>query len=140
MTTPQNPQAQPSSEAFAATPFPYGEAIQEAAAAPKKSKRKKVLSLLGTLALIIVLAIVKVAIGEAINGPVHAKVGDCVTVTGSANNPSVDTVGCGDGKATHTVSKVVDDTFDINVCGDGFDALAQQLDNEKFVLCLTPKK
>ncbi len=92
MTTPQNPQAQPSPEAFAATPFPYGEAIQEAAAAPKKSKRKKVLSLLGTLALIIVLAIVKVAIGEAINGPVHAKVGDCVTVTGSANNPSVDTV------------------------------------------------
>ncbi|MGO4458493.1 hypothetical protein AB4039_14475 [Streptomyces sp. M-16] len=140
MTTPQNPQVPSSPEAPAATPFAYGAAMQEAASAPKKSKRKKVLSLLGTLALIIVLAILKVAIGEAINGPVHAKAGDCVTVTGSANNPSVDTVGCSDGKATHTVSKVIDNTFDINACGDGFDALAQQLDDEKFVLCLTPKK
>ncbi|MFD8978338.1 hypothetical protein [Streptomyces sp. NPDC059564] len=140
MSTPQNPQVPSSPEAVAAAPFPYAEATQAAASAPRKSKRKKVLSLLGTLAVIIVLAVVKVAISDAINGPVHAKAGECVSVTGSANNPSVDTVGCGDSKATHTVSKVVDNTFDVNVCGDGFDALAQQMDDDEFVLCLTPKK
>ncbi|MEV7185911.1 hypothetical protein [Kitasatospora sp. NPDC093102] len=140
MTTPQSPQAPSSPEAVAATPFPYAEAVQATAPAPKKSKRKKMLSVLGTLVLIVVVAIVKVAVKDAMNGPVRAKVGDCVQVTGSGDHPSVDTVGCDNSKATHTVSKVVEDTFDVNACGDGFDALAQQMDNEKFVLCLTPKK
>ncbi|MGW3073741.1 MULTISPECIES: LppU/SCO3897 family protein [unclassified Kitasatospora] len=140
MTTPQTPQAPSSPEAVAAAPSPYAEAAQAPAPAPTKSKRKKVLSVLGTLVVIVIVAIVKVAVLDAADGPVRAKVGDCVQVTGSENHPKVDTVGCGDSKATHTVSKVVDDTFDVNACGGDFDALAQQMDSEKFVLCLTPKK
>ncbi|MFE4976406.1 hypothetical protein ACFRAR_30420 [Kitasatospora sp. NPDC056651] len=140
MTIPQSPQAPSSPEAVAATPFPYAEAAQAPAPAPKKSKRKKMLSVLGTLVLIGVVAIIKVAVIDAVDGPVRAKVGDCVRVTGSEDHPSVDTVGCDSGKATHSVSKVIENTFDANACGGDFDALAQQMDNEKFVLCLTPKK
>ncbi|MFB9364906.1 LppU/SCO3897 family protein [Kitasatospora sp. NPDC001664] len=143
MSTPQNPQGQPvpPSENGAPAPFAYDAAIQAEAAKPKKSMGKKLLSLLGILLVIVIVAVIKVAVRDAFtDGPVRAKVGDCVTVTGSENNPEVETVGCGESKATHTVSKVIDNTFDGNQCGDEFDALSQQLGSEKFVLCLTPKK
>ncbi|MFI6421317.1 hypothetical protein ACIBG6_28400 [Streptomyces sp. NPDC050842] len=69
--------------------------------------------------------------GEA---PVHAEAGECVTVTGPDNDPKVDTVDCGAGKAD--TFKVVEDTFDVNKCGEDLSALAQQLETIKFVLCL----
>ncbi|MFD7643845.1 hypothetical protein ACFV4P_24670 [Kitasatospora sp. NPDC059795] len=141
MSSPQPPQTPPAPEAGGPAPFEYGQAAQAAAAAPKKTLGKKLISGLGILVVIIVIAVVKFAVRDAMTDkPVHAKVGQCVSVTGSDNDPKVDTVGCDDSKATHTVEKVIDNTFDTHACGDEFDALAQQLGSDKFVLCLTPKK
>ncbi|MFE3070799.1 hypothetical protein [Streptomyces sp. NPDC059247] len=71
------------------------------------------------------------------DAPVHAKAGECVTVTGPDDDPKVDTTDCGSGKADlFKVVKVIDDTFDVNKCGGQLSALAQQLDSDKFVLCL----
>ncbi|MFE8941834.1 hypothetical protein ACFYNX_30695 [Streptomyces sp. NPDC007872] len=71
------------------------------------------------------------------DAPVHAEAGECVTVTGPDNDPKVDTVDCSSGKADlFKVVKVIDDTFDVNKCGEELSALAQQLDSDKFVLCL----
>ncbi|RKE20183.1 hypothetical protein [Streptomyces sp. TLI_171] len=140
MTTPQAPQ-DPTTQPPAGVPFEYAQAQQAAAAAPKRGLGKKVLSVLGVVAVGLVILAVKLGIGYAMSDkPVHAKVGECVSVTGSDNDPKVETVGCGDAKATHEVSKIVDNSFDTNACGDEFDALAQQLGSDKFVLCLTPKK
>lgn len=140
MTTPQAPQ-DPMTPPPAGVPFQYAQAQQAAAAAPKRGAGKKLLSILGVVVVGILVLGVKFGIGYLISDkPVHAKVGQCVSVTGSDNDPKVDTVDCGDSKATHEVSKVVDNTFDTNACGDEFDALAQQLGSDKFVLCLTPKK
>lgn len=109
----------------------------EAPQAPSKGKQilKKVGAVL--VAIVAVLAWkfgVPYLTGEA---PVHAKAGECVTVTGPDNDPKVDTVDCAAGKAdTFKVVKVVEDTFDVNKCGTELSALAQQLESIKFVLCL----
>jgi hypothetical protein len=108
-----------------------------AAAPPKKDKLKK---FLGVAVMIIVVLAVKLSIGYVFNSPVHAGVGDCVKVTGSENNPDVETKGCDDKGANYKVVKVVDDTFDINACTVGEAALAQEWDADKFVLCLDPLK
>ncbi|MCY0934716.1 LppU/SCO3897 family protein [Streptomyces sp. H34-S4] len=71
----------------------------------------------------------------------HAKTGYCVQVTGSETGPKVSTKGCGDKDANFKVTKVIDDTFDVQACGEiGEAALAQQWDEGKFVLCLGPVK
>ncbi|MGW4381690.1 LppU/SCO3897 family protein [Kitasatospora sp. NPDC004531] len=137
---PQNPQPPVAPEAAGQAPFQYGQAPQ-VPVAPKKTIGKKLLSGLGILVLVIIIGVVKFVIRDATTEkPVHAKVGQCVAVTGSETDPKVDNVGCDDSKATHTVEKVIDNTFDTHACGDEFDALAQQLGSDKFVLCLTPKK
>ncbi|MER5861827.1 hypothetical protein [Kitasatospora sp. NPDC002040] len=111
------------------------------AAASGRSLRTKLLSGLGVLLVIAVVMVAKVGIRDAFSeDPVRAGVGDCVAVTGGGDAPKVEAVGCDDARATHTVSKVVDDTFDPKVCDDEFDALSQQLDSDRFVLCLTPRK
>ncbi|MFJ5922799.1 hypothetical protein ACIQF6_09350 [Kitasatospora sp. NPDC092948] len=143
MSTPQSPEnphaAAP--EAGAPAPFDYGQAPAGAVPTAKRSKGKKVLSALGVVLIFVVIAVVKFGLRDAMTDkPVHAKVGQCVAVTGSDTDPKVDTVGCDDSKATHTVEKVIDKTFDTNACGGEFDALAQQLGSDKFVLCLTPKQ
>ncbi|MET9378400.1 hypothetical protein ACFYV5_27355 [Streptomyces sp. NPDC003035] len=74
--------------------------------------------------------------------PVHAEAGDCVTVTGPENDPEVDSKPCTE-KAPdlYKVVKVIDNTFDVDKCGEvGEVALAQQLESDKFVLCLNPVK
>ncbi|MEU7073690.1 hypothetical protein AB0B30_13010 [Streptomyces narbonensis] len=103
------------------------------------SKGKKILKKIGAVLVAIVAVLawkfgVPYLTGEA---PVHAKAGECVTVTGPDNDPKVDTVDCAAGKAdTFKVVKVVEDTFDVNKCGTELSALAQQLETIKFVLCL----
>ncbi len=68
---------------------------------------------------------------------VHAKAGECVTLTGPDDAPEVETVDCSSGKADlFKVAKVNDNTFDVNTCTEGQTALAQELDSDKFVLCL----
>ncbi|MFD8479135.1 hypothetical protein [Kitasatospora sp. NPDC059673] len=137
---PQTPQPPVAPGAGESASFQYGQAAP-APVAPKRGMGKKLLSAVGILVVIVVVAIVKVGLRDMLSDkPVHAKVGECVSVTGSDNDPKVDTVGCGDSKATHTVEKVIDNSFDTHACGPEFDALGQQLGSDKFVLCLTPKK
>lgn len=112
--------------------------VETAAPAQKGGKGKKVLMV---VALIVVAIAVKLGISYAFDAPVHAKAGDCVQVTGSETDPKVSTKGCDDKDANYKVIKVVDDTFDVNACGQtGEAALAQQWEQEKFVLCLGPVK
>ncbi|MFB7588240.1 hypothetical protein [Streptomyces sp. NPDC056169] len=131
MTTPPAP--------FTPEQQPAAFGAPEAPAAP--SKGKKILKKVGGVLVAIVAVLawklgVPYLTGEA---PVHAEAGECVTVTGPDNDPKVDTVDCGSGKADmFKVAKVIDDTFDVNACGEGFAALAQQLESDKFVLCMTP--
>lgn len=110
-----------------------------APATPVKSgKGKKVLKV---IALLVAAVIVKFGISYFFNSPVHAEAGDCVQVTGSDTDPDVSTKDCGDKDANYKVVKVVDDTFDVKACGSsGEAALAQQWEQEKFVLCLAPVK
>ncbi|PWK63101.1 hypothetical protein BCL76_12345 [Streptomyces sp. CG 926] len=74
--------------------------------------------------------------------PVHAEAGDCVVVTGPENDPKVESKGCTEKVADlYKVVKVIDNTFDIDKCKDVAEvALAQQLDSDKFVLCMEPVK
>lgn len=130
MTTP------PPSDSFAAAP--------EQAPAPAQKKKGGVLKKVGSVVVLIVVAVaVKLGLpyvtGEA---PVHAKAGECVTVSGPENDPKVDSQPCDSGKPDlYKVVKVVDNTFDVEKCGqDGEVALAQQLDSDKFVLCLNAVK
>ncbi|MFE1548931.1 hypothetical protein [Streptomyces sp. NPDC058718] len=129
MTTPSAP---PTPEQ---QPAAFG--APEAPQAP--SKGKKILKKVGGVLVAIVAVLawkfgVPYLTGEA---PVHAEAGECVTVTGPDNDPKVDTVDCSAGKAdTFKVTKVVEDTFDVNACGTNVTALAQQLESLKFVLCL----
>ncbi|MET9723269.1 LppU/SCO3897 family protein [Streptomyces zaomyceticus] len=110
----------------------------EQPAAPA-SKGSRILKKVGGVVVAIVIAVaVKFGLpyltGDA---PVHAKAGECVTVTGPDNDPKVDTTDCSSGKADlFKVVKVIDDTFDVNKCGTELSALAQQLESDKFVLCL----
>ncbi|MFD9464756.1 hypothetical protein [Streptomyces sp. NPDC060027] len=124
--------------------FPQGGPIPEAGPAPtpapapaKKGKLKKFLTV---VVMIVVAVAVKLGIGYVFNSPVRADVGDCVKVTGSDNNPDVETKGCDDSDANYKVVKVVKDTFDVNACTVGEAALAQEWDADKFVLCLDPVK
>ncbi|MEU6976162.1 MULTISPECIES: hypothetical protein [unclassified Streptomyces] len=127
MTTP------PPSDPFAAAP----------AQAPAPEKKGGALKKIGGFVVLLVVALaVKLGLpyvtGDA---PVHAKAGECVTVTGPENDPKVDSQPCDSGKADlFKVVKVYDDTFDLNKCGDELSALAQQLDSDKFVLCLDAVK
>ncbi|MER7735462.1 hypothetical protein ABTX80_31690 [Streptomyces erythrochromogenes] len=77
--------------------------------------------------------------GEA---PVHAEAGDCVVVTGPDNDPKVDSKACTEKVPDlYKVVKVFDNTFDIDKCeGVAEVALAQQLETDKFVLCMEPVK
>ncbi|MCX5391155.1 hypothetical protein ABZY68_04890 [Streptomyces sp. NPDC006482] len=114
---------------------------QQPVAPEAPSKGKKILKKVGAVLVAIVAVLawklgVPYLTGEA---PVHAKAGECVTVTGPENDPKVDTVDCAAGKAdTFKVAKVIDNTFDLDKCGEEFAALAQQLESDKFVLCLEP--
>ncbi|MBT2404501.1 MULTISPECIES: hypothetical protein [unclassified Streptomyces] len=109
-------------------------------AAPAK-KGGKGMKVLRVVVLIVAAVVVKLGISYFFNSPVHAEAGDCVQVTGSENDPKVSTKECGDKDANFKVVKVVENTFDVNVCGEtGEAALAQQWDQEKFVLCLAPVK
>ncbi|WP_263104516.1 hypothetical protein [Kitasatospora sp. DSM 101779] len=126
-------------------PDGYAQAAQAAVLAPKKSPLKKILVGVGTLVLIVAVKLaISFGIGyAAADKPVHAKAGECVKVTGSDNNPKVDTVDCGSADANYKVISVVDNSFDPNACGtvEGSTAgLAQQLLSDKFVLCLAEKK
>ncbi|MFD3994811.1 hypothetical protein [Streptomyces sp. NPDC058548] len=119
-------------------PFtPEKPAAPEQPAPAKKGSR--ILKKVGGVVLAIAIALgVKLGLpyltGDA---PVHAKAGECVTVTGPDNDPKVDTTDCASGKADlFKVVKVIDNTFDVNKCGAELSALAQQLESDKFVLCL----
>lgn len=120
-------------------PAAFGEPVAPAEPAKKKGGMgKKVLRI---VALIVVAIMVKLGISYFFNSPVHAEAGDCVSVTGSDTDPKVKTKECGDKDANYKVVKVVENTFDTNACGaTGEAALAQQWDQEKFVLCLDPIK
>ncbi|MEV8590551.1 hypothetical protein [Streptomyces sp. NPDC051180] len=107
-------------------------------AAPAKKGSTVLKKVGGVIAAIVIAVAVKFGLpiltGDA---PVHAKAGECVTVTGADNDPKVDTADCSSGKADlFKVVKVYDDTFDLDKCGQELSALAQQLDSDKFVLCL----
>ncbi|MFD7320825.1 hypothetical protein ACFV9D_06990 [Streptomyces sp. NPDC059875] len=112
-------------------------------AEPEKKKRGIGKKILGVVVAIAVALAVKLGLphltGEA---PVHAEAGDCVTVTGPENNPEVESKGCTEKVADlYKVVKVYDNTFDIEKCGEDSEvALAQQLNSDKFVLCLNPVK
>ncbi|MFE5716108.1 hypothetical protein ACFQ7J_35445 [Streptomyces sp. NPDC056501] len=129
MTTPSAPHTPEQQPAAFGAP--------EAPQAP--SKGKKILKKVGGVLVAIVAVLawklgVPYLTGEA---PVHAEAGECVKVTGPDNDPKVDTVDCSAGKAdTFKVTKVIEDTFDVNACGTDVTALAQQLESLKFVLCL----
>lgn len=72
----------------------------------------------------------------------HAEAGDCVVVTGPENAPKVESKGCTEKVADLCkVVKVVDNTFDLDKRNGVADAaLAQQLETDKFVLCMEPVK
>ncbi|MFJ6761053.1 hypothetical protein ACIQNK_39355 [Streptomyces sp. NPDC091273] len=112
-------------------------------AEPAKKKGGWGKKILGVVVAIVVALAVKFGIGY-ISGdiPVHAEAGDCVTVTGPDNDPTVETQDCSAQKADlYKVVKVVDGTFDVEKCGDSGEVfLAQQWDQEKFVLCMNPVK
>ncbi|MGW5424828.1 LppU/SCO3897 family protein [Streptomyces sp. NPDC003943] len=133
MTTP------PPSDPFAAAP---GAAPMAPPPAPKK-KGGKLKAILTFLVLIVVVGAVKFGVRYGFDflagdTPVHAGVGDCVTVSGPENDPKVDTQDCNSGKKDlYKVAQVHEDTFDLNKCDQNkYSALAQQYDMDKFVLCL----
>ncbi|WP_370413171.1 hypothetical protein [Streptomyces fradiae] len=109
---------------------------------PEQKKGGMLKKIGGFVVLVIVAVAVKVGLPHLTgDAPVHAEVNDCVTVTGPENDPKVDTQDCSSGKADlYKVLKVVDNTFDVNKCDVGEVALAQQLNSDKFVLCLDPVK
>ncbi|MER5312919.1 hypothetical protein ABT034_34685 [Streptomyces sp. NPDC002773] len=113
-------------------------APEQQPAAPAK-KGGKLLKKVGGVVLAIAIAVaVKLGLPHLTgDAPVHAQAGECVTVTGPDDNPKVDTTDCSSGKPDlFKVVKVIDNTFDVNQCGAELSALAQQLNSDKFVLCL----
>ncbi|MFF4170932.1 hypothetical protein [Streptomyces sp. NPDC001744] len=123
-------------------PAPFSPEQQPATPEQQPAPAKKgsaILKKVGGVVVAIVLAVaVKLGLPHLTgDAPVHAKPGECVTVTGPDNDPEVDTVDCSSGKADlFKVVKVIDDSFDVNKCGEQLSALAQQLESDKFVLCL----
>ncbi|MER5962084.1 hypothetical protein [Streptomyces sp. NPDC002057] len=117
---------------------PSAPVTPEQPAAPAK-KGSRILKKVGAVVVAIAVALaVKLGLPHLTgDAPVHAKAGECVTVTGPDNDPKVDTTDCSSGKADlFKVVKVIDGTFDLAKCGTELSALAQQLDSDKFVLCL----
>ncbi|MFF8379850.1 hypothetical protein ACF07V_27395 [Streptomyces sp. NPDC015661] len=110
----------------------------EQPAAPAKKGGALLKKVGGIVVAIVVAVAVKLGLPHLTgDAPVHAEAGECVTVTGPDNDPKVDTVDCSSGKADlFKVVKVIDNTFDLNKCGEELSALAQQLGSDKFVLCL----
>ncbi|MFF5639679.1 hypothetical protein [Streptomyces sp. NPDC012825] len=115
---------------------------QQPAPGQQPAPAKKGSAILKKIGGVVVAIIVAVAVKLGLphltgDAPVHAEAGECVTVTGPENDPKIDTVDCSSGKSDlFKVVKVNDNTFDLNSCGEGRAALAQQLDSDKFVLCL----
>lgn len=128
MTTP------PPSDPFAAAP----------AQAPAPEKKGGAMKKIGGFVVLLVVGLaVKLGLPYLTGDtPVHAKVGDCITVSGKDNDPDVSTEDCSSGKADlYKVLKVVDGTSDTNKCGEvGQVALYQEWDADKSVLCLDPVK
>jgi len=148
MTTPQPPQSEPTpapEAAYAAPDAAFPASVPVPVPPPVEQKKGAKLKKFGAILLAIVVAVVvKVGIGDLLSDkPVHAKAGQCVNVTGSDNSPKVKTVDCGSSEANYTVVSVIDNSFSPEACDtvSGSDAgLAQQLNSEKFVLCLASKK
>ncbi|MBT2442877.1 hypothetical protein J7E93_22770 [Streptomyces sp. ISL-36] len=122
-------------------PATPGEPIAPAEPAKKKGGiGKKILGVVVAIAVVLFWKLgVPYITGDA---PVHAEAGDCVTVSGPENDPKVDSKPCTEKVADlYKVVKVIDNTFDVEKCGEvGEVALAQQLQSDKFVLCLDPVK
>ncbi|WP_374776973.1 hypothetical protein OG756_33655 [Streptomyces sp. NBC_01310] len=137
MATPPAPQTpeQP------AAPGPFDAPVAPSEPAKKKGGLgKKILGIVVAIAVVLFWRLgLPHLTGEA---PVHAEAGDCVVVTGPENAPKVESKGCTEKVADlYKVVKVVDNTFDIDKCeGVAEVALAQQLDADKFVLCMEPVK
>ncbi|MER6257686.1 hypothetical protein ABT224_40835 [Streptomyces sp. NPDC001584] len=137
MATPPAPQTpeQP------AAPGPFDASVVPSEPVKKKGGLgKKILGIVVAIAVVLFWRLgLPYLTGEA---PVHAKAGDCVVVTGPENDPKVDSKGCTEKVADlYKVVKVVDNTFDLDKCeGVAEVALAQQLETDKFVLCMEPVK
>ncbi|WP_107058127.1 hypothetical protein [Streptomyces globisporus] len=117
---------------------PFTPEQQPAAPAPAK-KGSALLKKVGGFVVVLVIGVaVKLGLPHLTgDAPVHAEAGECVTVSGPDNDPKVDTVDCSSGKPDlFKVVKVIDNSFDVNACGEELSALAQQLGSDKFVLCL----
>ncbi|MFE6104608.1 hypothetical protein ACFVQ4_32245 [Streptomyces laurentii] len=133
MTTPQQ-----------SNPFADPQGAPAPGMAPEPAPQKKGGAMLKKVGSFVVLAVVAIAVKLGLpyvtgSAPVHAKAGECVEVTGPDNDPKVDTKDCSSGGSDlFKVVKVYDDTFDVNKCGEELSALAQQLNSDKFVLCLEP--
>ncbi|OII68890.1 MULTISPECIES: hypothetical protein [unclassified Streptomyces] len=142
-TPPQNVPGQPGQPVEPGQPVPGQPFPEGQFGAPEQPKKKSIgKKILGVLALIVVALVVKLGIPYVLTGPTHAEAGDCVQVTGPDNSPEVEKKECSEGGPDlYKVVKVVDDTFDVERCGEsGESALAQQWNSEKFVLCLDPVK
>ncbi|MEU8620192.1 hypothetical protein [Streptomyces sp. NPDC048623] len=137
MTTPQP------SDPFAAAPGQPAPQPEQ----PAQKKGGKLKAIIVFVVLLVVIGIVKVGVAYgarfgldflAGKTPVHAEVGDCVTVTGPDDKPKVDTQDCSSGKPDlFKVAQVHKGTFDLNKCDENkYGALAQQYGPDKFVLCL----
>ncbi|MGW0121113.1 LppU/SCO3897 family protein [Streptomyces sp. NPDC003327] len=111
---------------------------QQQPEAPAKKKNGLLKKIGGIVVAIIVAVAVKLGLPHLTgDAPVHAKAGECVIVTGEENDPKVETADCSSGKPDlYKVVQVHDNTFDLNKCGQELSALAQQLESDKFVLCL----
>ncbi|MFE7099627.1 LppU/SCO3897 family protein [Streptomyces erythrochromogenes] len=137
MATPPAPQTpeQP------AVPGPAGAPVAPSEPAKKKSGLGK--KILGVLVAIAIALFWRLGLPHLTgDAPVHAEAGDCVVVTGPENDPKVESSGCTEKVADlYKVVKVFDNTFDIDKCeGVAEVALAQQLETDKFVLCMEPVK
>ncbi|MFI8522483.1 hypothetical protein ACIGEZ_32505 [Streptomyces sp. NPDC085481] len=118
---------------------PFTTPEQQPAAAPAKKGGALLKKIGGFVVLLVIAGAVKFGLPHLTgDAPVHAEVGDCVTVSGEENDPKVDTQDCSSGKPDlFKVAQVHTGTFDLNKCDETkFSALAQQLGSDKFVLCL----
>ncbi|MEV6330650.1 hypothetical protein [Streptomyces sp. NPDC051909] len=118
---------------------PFAAAQGAPAPQPEQKKGGLLKKIGGFVVLVIVAVAVKVGLPHLTgDAPVHAKVGECVIVTGPDNAPEVETQDCSSGKADlYKVAEVHEDTFDAEKCDrTKYSALQQQLGSDKFVLCL----
>ncbi|MEU7022250.1 hypothetical protein ABZ990_16520 [Streptomyces sp. NPDC046203] len=137
MTTP--PQSNPFADPQGA-PVPPQAPMSAPEPAPQKKGSAVLKKVGGFVAILVVGTAVKLGIpyltGDA---PVHAEVGECITVTGAENDPKVETTDCSKGGADlYKVTQVHKGTFDLDKCGEELSAVAQKLGPDKFVLCMEP--